>query len=73
MKSPVYFNGPGGIFYNAKWNEIFQLQDTGEDIICIEKKKVVFKGKIYNRIGRTGTIKRIRVIGMETSIRLGDL
>lgn len=69
-----YYEGPGGVFYNAKFNEIFELEYEGGKIVRIVKKKAVTVGKFYRQKLEHGvSYAKVCVTGMQSCIRLGDL
>lgn len=68
-----YYQGPTGVFYNPKFDYIFELAWTGKEL-CNRNGKII--GRIYqlNRSKEDSKIKNeIAIVGMESAIRLGDL
>lgn len=73
-KKTKYYSGPDSVFYCAKFDEIFILEDTGGQTINI--KTGVILGRVYSHRDKLGLLKRISVTGIDGNkniIRLGDL
>jgi hypothetical protein len=65
-----YYEGPGGVFYDVKHDEIFILEFDG----CqVWRRDVGVVGRFYKWVSRGVKDSKIAVIGMDNVIRLGEL
>lgn len=70
-KHSKYYEGPDGVFYDFKHDDIFELEYAGGEIYNIKIHKIV--GKRYWIRSCKCHKKQVGVTGMTNVIRLGEL
>lgn len=73
-KESGYYQGPDGVFYDFKYDKIFELIWRGKEVY---RKDVGIAGKIYvhaiNQTDAKNRADKTVLTGMDNVIRLGDL
>ena len=70
-----YYEGPDGVFYDFKHDEIFELEWDGAEVFRVNENNIV--GRYYKHIQSLTDVHLKKhttiVVGMGGVIRLGDL
>jgi hypothetical protein len=70
-KKSGYYQGPSGVFYDARHDEIFTLQADGVELYNVPKKQ--FEGRFYDMTTPDGLKKHVVVTGLDKTTFLGEL